>query len=337
MTKIASAMLLCAGKGTRLGDLSHERPKPLLPVCNVPILRYGITNLVAHGITNIVINLHHQGDLIEAELGDGSDMGARIQYSREDVILGTGGGLKRALGLLDPDGNDAPILSMNGKLIFDLDIEALLAAHLRAGDTLGTMVVQRAPNALAWGAVDVRPEGDDLRVHNILGEGRHMFCGVHLTRPSVMAKLPDGEACSVRQGYLPWLQAGGRVTAFEHESGYFAEHSTPKRYLQSSIDLMRGAKLRNPPARTSGIAESATIPQSATITEPVCIGENVTIGANSHIGPDVVIGDDCEIAENSTLRECVLWNSVQFVGAAEREIITTKTRIAASGADDVDA
>tara|TARA_R110002073_G_scaffold74100_2_gene181022 strand:+ start:10215 stop:11231 length:1017 start_codon:yes stop_codon:yes gene_type:complete len=338
MTQIASAMLLCAGMGTRLGELSSQCPKPLLPVCNVPILRYGITNLVAHGITNIVINLHHRGDLITSELGDGSDLGAKISYSFEEEILGTGGGLKRALPLLDPKETNAPILSMNGKLIFDLDIAGLLESFLAAGDTLGMMVVQRAPNAMKWGAVDVQPEGDGLRVHNILGEGSHMFCGVHMTRASVLKNIPEGEACTVRQGYLPWIQDGGRVSAFEHRNGYFAEHSTPKRYLQSNLDLLRGAALRFPPAQAlSSIAESAQIDPSATITEPVCIGDGATIGANCKIGPDVVIGENSTIGEGSALREAVVWKSVQFSGSADKEIITPNARIPASGADDVDA
>src|SRR5687768_8226925 len=110
-------MLLCAGYGTRLGALSDERPKPMLPVCDVPIVRFGIAQLVAHGVRDIVINVHHRGDVIERELGDGSGLGARIRYSSEDVLLGTGGGLKHALALLDPDGEDAPFVSMNGKLI----------------------------------------------------------------------------------------------------------------------------------------------------------------------------------------------------------------------------
>jgi NDP-sugar pyrophosphorylase family protein len=80
-------MLLCAGYGTRLGALSDERPKPMLPVCDVPILRYGVAHLVAHGIRDIVINLHHRGDVIERDLGDGASLGARVSYVHEDVIL----------------------------------------------------------------------------------------------------------------------------------------------------------------------------------------------------------------------------------------------------------
>src|SRR5262245_1305423 len=111
------AMLLCAGLSTRLGKLGAECPKPMLPVCGLPILRDGIANLVGHGITELVINTHHLREVFERALGDGSAFGARIQYSHEPVLLGTGGGLKHALRLLDPDGRDEPFISANGKLI----------------------------------------------------------------------------------------------------------------------------------------------------------------------------------------------------------------------------
>src|SRR5262245_40837038 len=112
------AMLLCAGLSTRLGKLGTECPKPMLPVCGMPILRYGIANLVGHGITELVINTHYRGDDIQRALGDGRALGAHIQYSHEPVLLGTGGGLKNALALLDPDRRDEPFVSLNGKLIF---------------------------------------------------------------------------------------------------------------------------------------------------------------------------------------------------------------------------
>jgi NDP-sugar pyrophosphorylase family protein len=329
-------MLLCAGKGTRLGDLSQEKPKPLLPVCDIPILRYGIANLVARGIKEIVINLHHQGDLIRHELGDGKELGAEIKYSEEETILGTGGGLKKALDLLDPYGNDEPFISMNGKLIFDLDVQALLTCHMAGKSSLGTMVVKRAPNAMQWGAVDVRPEGNGLRVHNILGEGTHMFCGVHVTRPSTVRALPEGEACMVRQGYLPWLQDGERVCAFEHQGGYFAEHSTPKRYLQSNIDLLSGAKLSNPPGPLRGVDPSADLDPSVTIIEPVCIGPWARIGANAKVGPNAVVGTRAQVVEGSRLRDCVVWPGSKVSGRITNAIATPNGIVEASGNDEVD-
>lgn len=296
------AMLLCAGLSSRLGALGSLRPKPLLPVCGLPILRYGIANLVGHGITDLVINTHHLPDLFRAELGDGSRWGARIQYLHEETILGTGGGLKHALALLDPDGHDEPFLSLNGKLIFDLDLAALLTAYRAApADHLGTLVVRRVPDATAWGAVDVR----DHRVHDILGAGDHMFCGVHVTRPSVVARLPAGEACMIRQGYLPWLRAGGEVRAYEHVDGYFAEHSTPERYVASNRALLDGVPLRHPPGRLTGIDPTARIHPTARIVEPVRIRAWAEIGADVTIGPHTVIGDGAQIT--TSLADTVVW------------------------------
>ena len=300
-------MLLCAGLSTRLGSLGAERPKPMLPVCGIPILAYGIANLVAHGVTELVVNTHHLGDVIRRELGDGRQYGARIHYIHEGQIFGTGGGLKHALHLLDPEGRDEPFLSCNGKLIFDVDLTALAEAYRRAAadaggaEVLGMMVVRRVPDALDWGAVDVR-EG---RVRDVLGTGEHMFCGVHVTRPSVVARLPEGEACMIRQGYLPWLRAGGVVRAYEHEGGYFAEHSTPERYLESNRALLGGAALRHPPGRLTGIDPTARIHPSAAIAAPVRICAGAVIGPGVAVGPYTVVGEGAVV--NASIADAVVW------------------------------
>lgn len=295
------AMILCAGLSTRLGKLGSERPKPMLPVCGIPILAYGITNLVAHGIRDVVINLHHKADVIQRELGDGRAFGARISYLEEPTILGTGGGLKHALPLLDPDHTDEPFLSINGKLIFDLDITALVAAY-RASQPIAMMVVRRVPDASAWGAVEVAADG---RITNILGEGEHMFCGAHVTRPSVIARLPAGESDSIRQGYLPWLLAGEPVLAYEHVAGYFAEHSTPERYLDSNWSLLAGAPLHHPPGRLAGIDPTARIHPTARLVEPVKICAGAVIGANVTVGPYAVVGEGASVERD--LARAVVW------------------------------
>ena len=235
--------------------------------------------------------------------------------------MGTGGGLKHALPLLDPDGRDEPFISVNGKLIFDLDFTALLDAYRRAGDILGMMVVRRVPDAKAWGAVDVRFDDRGPYVVNVLGDGEHMFCGVHVTRPSIMARLPDGESDSIRQGYLPWMHAGGRVAAYEHEHGYFAEHSTPERYLDSNWALLDGTPLRHPPGRTSGIDPTARVHSSARIIEPVKIGAAATIAAGVTVGPYAVVGDGARV-ERSLTRTIVWAGATADASNAGEPIVT---------------
>ncbi len=317
-------MLLCAGFGTRLGALSDERPKPMLPVCDVPILRYGIAHLVAHGIRDIVINTHHRGDVIRDDLGDGSRLGARVRYVHEDVLLGTGGGLKNALALLDPDGADEPFVSMNGKLIFDVDLGALLATFAADPGVLGMMVVRPVPDAEAWGAVDVRPTGPGarLRIHDILGQGAHMFCGVHVTRPSVVARLPDGDACMIRQGYLPWLRAGEPVAAFVHEVGYFAEHSTPARYLASNWAMLDGVPLTAAPGELRGVDPAAEVAASAVVREPVRVGPGASIGAGAVVGPYAVVGAGAMVEPGSVIERAVVWAKSRVTGDVRDAIVT---------------
>lgn len=325
------AMILCAGLSTRLGSLGEALPKPLLPVCDIPIVRYGIAHLVGHGIHDIVINLHHHGDRFREALGDGSGLGARIQYSEEPTILGTGGGLKRALPLLDPDGTDEPFLSMNGKLIFDLDIAALIAAHAADPDVLGTMVVKRVPDAESWGAV--RVEGDPPRVKDILGQGHHMFCGVHVTRPSVVARLPDGEACMVRQGYLPWIQKGAQVAAFDAGEVYFAEHSVTERYLDSNLALLGGVALRHAPGRLRGVDAQAHIHSTAILRHPVQIAAGAHIGEGAQVGPGVVVGSHAIVEAGTHIRRSVVWPGARVSGTVEDAIVTWEQTVPATAAD----
>jgi NDP-sugar pyrophosphorylase family protein len=314
-------MLLCAGLSTRLGKLGSERPKPMLPVCGAPIAAYGIANLVAHGITDLVINTHHRADLIQRELGDGRALGARITYIHETELLGTGGGIKHALPLLDPDRRDEPFVVANGKLIFDLDLEALVAAHREASARtaiLAMMVVRRVPDAKAWGAVNVAADG---RIVDILGDGEHMFCGVHVARPSVIARLPDGECDSIRQGYLPWLRGGEHVLAFEHDHGYFAEHSTPERYVASNWALLDGVRLLHPPGRACAIDPTARIHPTATIVEPVKIGAGAVVGANVVVGPHAVVGDGARV--ECSIARTIVWAHARADAANAGDTIVT--------------
>jgi mannose-1-phosphate guanylyltransferase len=147
-----------------------------------------------------------------------------------------------------------------------------------------------------------------------------MFCGVHVTRPSVMARLPDGEADSIRQGYLPWLRAGERVAAFEHQDGYFAEHSTPERYLASNWALVGGAPLRHPPTRLSGIDPTARLDPSVTVVPPVKIGTAAAIDAGVTIGPNAIIGDGARV--RASVANAVVWAGAVVDAPPSEPVVT---------------
>lgn len=311
------AMILAAGFGTRLGALSDERPKPLLPVADVPLIRYAIALLAGHGVRELVVNLHHRGELIEQELGDGAALGVHIVYSREPTILGTGGGIRRALPLL----GDAPFFVVNGKILIDLDLDDLLARH-RAGGAAATLVVRADPEARRWGAIAAAPDGG--RITGLLGDGDFMFTGIHVLEPALVRRLTDDgvERCIVRNGYVPWLAAGVPLDAYVAR-GYFMEHSTPERYLQGNRNVLRGvATLRHPPGPLTGVDPAARVDPGACVVPPVRIGPRAVIGAGATIGPDTVIGTGATVAPGVTIVDSVVWPGAAVTGDTRGAIVT---------------
>ena len=90
------AMVMAAGAGTRLQPLTFSVPKPMIPVCNRPVLEYTVENLRCHGILDMIFNLHSHPDQVRQHFGDGSNFGVHIAYSPEPRLMGTAGGVKKA-------------------------------------------------------------------------------------------------------------------------------------------------------------------------------------------------------------------------------------------------
>ena len=312
-------MLLCAGLSTRLGRLGAERPKPMLPVCGVPILAYGITNLVAHGVTDLVINTHHRGDVIRDEIGDGSRFGARIQYIQEDTILGTGGGLKNALPLLDPDGRDEPFISANGKLIFDLDITALLAAYRRAGDILGMMVVRRVPEREGVGRGQ-RPARRARRAHRRHPRRRR----AHVLRRPRDPALDHGAPA---RRASPTRSARGTCRGCAPASGS-PRTSTPRATSPSTrrpsatwsptgpCSIQRARRCATRRARSSVSTRRRGSIRARPSSAPVRICARASIGPGVTVGPYAVVGEGARV-ERSITRTVVWAGATASPGAAD--------------------
>jgi NDP-sugar pyrophosphorylase family protein len=321
------AMILAAGYGTRLGAIGQRRPKPMLPVCGTPLVRWAVRWLVHHGVRDVVVNLHHLGEQIEAELGDGSALGARIRYSPEHgMILGTGGGLRQARPLIDA-GDDAPIVVVNGKILIDLDLDGVLAAH-RAHGGEATMVLRPDP-AGAWGR-PLRLDADGRLVELVgerspwarepLGEPL-MFTGVHVVQPRLLDRIPrEGEQCVVRTAYRAAMAEGrafGVVT-----DGYWWEHSTPERYLQGVWNLLDGlAALPHAEHPLRGIDPTAEVEPGAVVEPPVWIGPGVRVGAGARVGPYVQLDRRSTVAPGVSLRRVVVWDGVTVREDAEDAVL----------------
>jgi mannose-1-phosphate guanylyltransferase len=332
------AMLLAAGLGTRLGELSAERPKPLLPMADIPILRYGLALARGHGIDEVVINLHHHGEQIMAAL-EGVDraLGITLRWSHEPVILGTGGGIHQAADWLTHGGRE-PFLVMNGKLVTDIDLGAVMARHRTSG-AVATMVVREVPDAERWGAVDLDSEDQVLRIIGQGGQGggpvgpdgqpatvvrRTMFTGVHVLSPRLVQYLPEGESCIIRQGYLRALADGLPVAGLRYD-GYFQEHSTPERYLQGNFAVVRGeAKLGHAPGPLQGVDPTAELGPGVRLVGAHRIAAGARIGAGVTVGPDVIVGGGAQVAPGARLERVVIWPGAKVEGDVTGAIVTPR-------------
>jgi len=132
------AIILCAGYGTRLGELTKDTPKPMLPVSGKPLLEYIIDNCRTHGFTDIAINLHYKGDAIRSYFGDGTRCGVKIEYFLEQELLGTAGSVRAMRSFID---NEEPFLVHYGDIITDQDFSVMHRFHISKPDAVATLLV----------------------------------------------------------------------------------------------------------------------------------------------------------------------------------------------------
>ncbi len=178
------AMILAAGRGSRMGKLTENTPKPLLAVAHEQnaktLIEFQIEKLVAAGITEIVINRAQHADQFESVLGDGSAYGASIVYSDEgDIPLETGGGIFHALPLL----NESSFLVLNGDVWCDFDLTKL------PSEPQGLAHLVLVPNPEHHPEGDFAIEQDRIRLN---GEHKFTFSGVAIYRPELFDECQDG-------------------------------------------------------------------------------------------------------------------------------------------------
>jgi NDP-sugar pyrophosphorylase family protein len=231
------AMVLAAGLGLRMRPLTLLRAKPALPVLNRPLLHWTMERLARAGVRDVVVNLHHLPESITGVLGTGRRFGLRVCYSREPVILGTGGGPRAVRELF----GDEPLLVVNGDVLFDFDLRRLIEAH-RASGARATLALRRNPVPYAYSPVVTDRAG---RILSIAGRPRKasgrvaMFASVHLLDPRLFERLPEGPSDSVRDLYIPLLAEGAHLLGV-HTRGAWYDFGRPALYRDAQLRLIPG-------------------------------------------------------------------------------------------------
>jgi NDP-sugar pyrophosphorylase family protein len=204
------AIVLAGGKGTRLRPYTFSVPKPLLPLGERPLLDYIIAHLARSGITDVILSLGYQAQLIRAYCQDGSQYGVRIAFVEESRPLGTAGPVALCRPLLD---SDQPCILMNGDIVTKLDFARLAAFHAKAKATV-TIGYIRHTYQSPFGVLQLA--GDE--VTGIVEKPttvQPVSAGIYCLSPAAVALVPDDTALTMPELALRVRAEGGKVAGCE--------------------------------------------------------------------------------------------------------------------------
>lgn len=234
------ALVLCAGYGTRLGDLTRELPKPMLSLGGGPMLEYIVRHLVRHHFHEIAVNLHFLPELIRDYFLDGSRWGARLTYCYEPQLLGTAGGVKNLAEFL-ADGRD--FLVHYGDVVTNEDLSAVLRFH-RQHRGLATLLVHQRVGSNSAVAMDgegritrflERPTPEERRtVHS-----PWVFSGIMVASSALVDLIPANVACDLPRDVFPNLVSTGRLFGFPL-TGFRCAVDSPERLAEARAAVAHG-------------------------------------------------------------------------------------------------
>ena len=307
------AMILAAGEGTRLRPLTFQRPKPLVPIANRPVIHHVLDNARRAGIKEVVINLHWKADEIKAACGDGSRWGIKIHYSVETQLMGTAGGVKKVEHLL----KDGPFIILSGDGISDIDARKVLKFHSER-KALATMVLKAVDYRFEYGVTLTNTRG---RISKFIEKpswgdvfSNKVNTGIYMFEPGIFRHIPAGKSYDFGKELWPKLLRQRQPIFGMLFEGYWCDVGNLSEYRRAERDsLDRTVKLQMPGKEISKgvwVDEGASIHPKAELKAPCAIGRAVKIAAGAEVGPYTVVGNESVIAERATLKNCIIWEQV---------------------------
>jgi mannose-1-phosphate guanylyltransferase len=240
------AMVLAAGLGTRLRPLTDTRPKALVEINGRSLLEITLTRLKGCGIRDVIINVHHFADMVVEYLKAHENFGMHIEVSREEVLLDTGGGLKKAAWffLQNPAGMDEPFLLHNVDVISTVDFAEMLDFH-KSRDALATLAVQDRETSryLLFNQEDQLcgrrfRKGGKQEIVRVSSDLRaRAFCGIHVISPRLLAMMQEVGAFSIIDTYLHLVASGENILAFNADGYYWRDLGKPNDLKQAAEEL----------------------------------------------------------------------------------------------------
>lgn len=307
---VRQAVILVGGQGTRMRPLTDTLPKPMLPLLDLPFVERQVHHLRAAGVERIIFSCGYRPREIEGYFGDGASRGLEVGYVVDPEPLGTAGAIANAEGLLD----DRDAFVLNGDILTDLDLGALVAHH-RALGAEATIALTPVTDPRAFGLVRTdahgrvsefveKPGPDEL----IPGEPYRINAGTYVLTPAARAMIPRGQQVSIERDTFPLLAARGGVGAMASDC-YWRDIGTPGSYLDAHLDLLSGHVGFIPSPGEAWVSPDARVHPTATVGDGACVGPGVTLGPDCVVA-GCVIGAGTEVGDGARVHGAVLGRQV---------------------------
>ena len=242
------AMILAAGLGTRLRPLTDDRPKALVEVAGRTLLEIALRRLREFGIREVIVNVHHFVDMVVEYLRKNDNFGMRVEISREEVLLDTGGGLKKAAWFFLEESSDSeePFLLHNVDVVSTIDLKRMVQFH-RQHQALATLAVQERETSryLLFDELNQlcgRRAGRDQAAEIVrpsMETQALAFSGVHVISPRLLKRMTEQGVFSIITSYLRLAGEGEKILAFRADDYYWRDLGRPENLAQAAQDVKK--------------------------------------------------------------------------------------------------
>lgn len=345
------AMILAAGKGTRVRPLTYDLPKPMIPILGKPVMEYLLEHLAGQGVRQVMVNTSHQAHRIEQYFGDGRRFGLEIGYSFEGHVendeivplpLGSAGGMKKVHefgGFFDET-----VVVLCGDALVDLDLGLALAEH-RARGAIASLMVKRVPRSevSSYGVVVC---DDDGRIRSFQEKpaaaealSDWASTGIYIFEPRVMDLIPAGREFDIGADLFPQLVARDLPFYAQKHDFHWVDIGKVGDYWSAVQRVMRrevgGIRMPGTQVRAGlWVGLNTRIEWNGTaITGPVYVGSNTLIESGCEIVGPTWIGHGCHVEPGATLHRSIIFehNRVGRGCAFADQIVCGKYCVSADG------
>jgi mannose-1-phosphate guanylyltransferase len=308
------AMVLAAGKGTRLFPLTGVLPKPMAPVAGKPVLQHIFDLLARVGVEEIYVNVHYLADTILGLYGEETRLdSAKIHFTREERLTGTAGGVKR---LASVGAFDETFVVIMGDALTDVDVRELVAFHKENG-AIATLALKRVGDTSGYGVAELDTEKNILRFQE-KPEAQEAASnlantGVYVLEPKVLDYIPESTFFDFAKDVFPrLLESGEKISGYDEGEFYWSDIGTLESYRMAQRDALSGRVTVEVPGEWCGgglwISEEARVhPSAYSLMEGYTfVGPNAVVGRGASLSGAVAVGGDCRVSDGAIVKQSVL-------------------------------